>query len=174
MGGQIVECPEPGADSIRQDGSELACKGHLQADPNTHATGRAAGTNHMIYIAVIAVIGIVLLQLTGSIPRDSVGGAMVIAMAVFAGALAVGIHDAWTKRRGLLGWIVNIVASFVGALVAAPLGGMVMVMILLPFMGGTSSLAAAGGPQMLVALTGQMVLTLLGSWGAIWLVNRWR
>jgi hypothetical protein len=34
--------------------------------------------------------------------------------------------------------------------------------------------AAAGGPQMSVALAGQMAITLLGSSGALWLVNRWR
>jgi hypothetical protein len=41
-------------------------------------------------------------------------------------------------------------------------------------MDGSSTLAAAGGPQMSIALAGQMVITLLGSWGALWLVNRWR
>ena len=128
----------------------------------------------MKYIVPIAVIGILLLQLTGSIPLSSVGGAMVIAMAVLVGTLAVAIHEAWTKKRGALGWIVNIVVSFVGAFLVAPLGGMVMVMLLFPFMDGSSSLAAAGGPQMSIALAGQMAITLLGSWGALWLVNRWR
>ncbi|QRG09309.1 hypothetical protein EZH22_14260 [Xanthobacter dioxanivorans] len=128
----------------------------------------------MKYIVSIAVIGILLLQWTGAIPLDSVGGAMVIAAAVFVGALAVAIHEAWTRKRGVLGWIVNIVVSFVGTFLVAPLGGMVMVMLLLPFMDGSSSLAAAGGPQMSVALAGQMAIALLGSWGALWLVNRWR
>jgi hypothetical protein len=53
----------------------------------------------MQYIVLIAVIGILLLQLTGAIPLDSVGGSMVIALAFFAGALAVAIHEAWTKKR---------------------------------------------------------------------------
>ena len=128
----------------------------------------------MIYIVLIAVIGILLLQATGAIPLDSVGGALVIAAAVLAGTLAVAIHEAWTRKRGVVGWIVNIVVSFVGAFLIAPLGGMVMVMFLAPFMDGSSSLAAAGGPQMSIALAGQMAVTLLGSWGALWLVNRWR
>lgn len=128
----------------------------------------------MKYIVPIAVIGILLLQWTGSIPRSSVGGPLTIATAVFAAALAVGIHEAWTKKRGVLGWIVNLVVSLVGVFLAAPLGGFVVVVLLLPFMGGSSSLAAAGGPQMAVALAGQMVISLLGSWGALWLVNRWR
>lgn len=128
----------------------------------------------MKYILPIAVMGVLLLQWTGAIPLDSVGGAMVIAMAVFAGALAVAVHEAWTRKRGLLGWIVNILASLVGAFLIAPLGGMVMMMLLVPFMQGSSSLAAAGGPQMSIALAGQMTITLLGVWGSLWLVNRWR
>jgi hypothetical protein len=127
----------------------------------------------MIYIALIAVIGILLLQGTGSIPLASVGGSMTIGLALLGAAPAVGIHEAWTKKRGVLGWIVNIVVSFVGAFLAAPLGCMVVVMILSPFM-EKSSLAAPGGPVMYVALAGMMVVTLLGAWGALWIVNRWR
>ena len=128
----------------------------------------------MRYIVLIAVIGILLLQLTGAIPLSSVGGPMMIALAFCAAALAVGIHEAWTKKRGVLGWIVNIVVSFVGAFLAAPLGGMVVALLLSPFMGGSTSLAAAGGPVMHVALAGTMIVTLLGSWGALWIVNRLR
>jgi len=128
----------------------------------------------MMYIALIAVIGILLLQLSGAIPLASVGGSMTIALAFLVAALAVGIHEARTKKRGVLGWIVNIVVSFVGAFLVAPPGGMVVAMLLSPFMNGSSSLAAAGGPVMHVALAGMMIVTLLGSWGALWVVNRWR
>ena len=125
----------------------------------------------MIYIALIAVIGILLLQWTGSIPVASVGGSMTIGLAYLVAALAVGIHEAWTKKRGVLGWIVNIAVSFVGALVAAPLGGMVIGLLL---SGGSRSLAAAGGLRFSIALAGGMLVTLLGAWGALWIVNRWR
>jgi hypothetical protein len=127
----------------------------------------------MKYIALIAVIGILLLQLTGSIPPGSVGGSMTIGLAFIVAALAVGIHEAWTQKRGVLGWIVNIVVAFVGVFVAAPLGGMVVVMMLSPFM-DKSSLAATGGPVMSVGLAGGMLVALLGSWGALQIVNRWR
>jgi hypothetical protein len=127
----------------------------------------------MTYIALIAVIGILLLQATGSIPQGSVGGSMTIGLALLAAAPAVGIHEAWTKKRGVLGWIVNIVVSLVGAFLLAPLGGMIIVMILSPFM-DKPSLAATGGPVMSAALVGGMLVTLLGAWGALWIVNRWR
>ena len=105
------------------------------------------------------------------IPLASVGGSMTIGLAFLVAALAVGIHEAWTKKRGVLGWIVNIVVSFVGALLAAPLGGMVIGMMLSD---GSRSLAATGGPRFSVALAGRMLVTLLGAWGALWIVNRWR
>lgn len=127
----------------------------------------------MMYIALIAIIGILLLHSTGAIPLTGVGGAMVIGWALLLAAPAVGIHEAWTKKRGVLGWIVNFVVSLVGAFLFAPLGGMVIVMILSPFM-DKPSLAATGGPVMYFALAGMMLVTLLGSWGALWIVNRWR
>ncbi len=125
----------------------------------------------MMYIALIAVVGILLLQSTGSIPLASVGGSMTIGLAYLVAALAVGVHEAWTKKRGVLGWIVNIVVSFVGVFVAAPIGGMVIGILLSD---GSRSLAATGGLRFSVALVGGMLVTLLGSWGALWIVNRWR
>ncbi|MBI5131902.1 MAG: hypothetical protein HZA66_20875 [Rhodopseudomonas palustris] len=128
----------------------------------------------MPYIALTAVIGILFLQASGAIPPGSVGGPMVIALAVFVGALAVGVHDAWTRKRGVLGWIVNIVVVLAGVFLIAPLGGLVMTMLLGPFVQGSSSLAVAGGAVMAAALAGTMLVTLAGCWGALWVVNKWR
>ena len=125
----------------------------------------------MIYIVLIAVTAIVLLQSSGAIPQSSVGGPIAITLVVFLATLAVGIHEAWTNGRGVLGWIVNIVVSFVGALVAAPIGGMVLALLLSD---GSQSLAATGGARFSIALAGGMLVTLLGAWGALWIVNRWR
>lgn len=127
----------------------------------------------MKYITLIAVFGILLLQYTGAIPQSSVGGPMTIALALFAAALAVGIHEAWTNKRGVLGWVVNIVVSFAGTFLAAEIGSLVME-LMLPLLHFEGSLAAARLPLSYVALTGMMLLTLLGSWGALWIVNRWR
>lgn len=127
----------------------------------------------MAYIALIAVIGILLLHMTGVVPLTGVGGAMTIGLALLLAAPAVGVHEAWTQKRGVLGWIVNLVVSFFGAFLFAPLGGMLIAMILSPFMDGPS-LAATGGLVMYVALAGMMAMVLLGAWGALQIVNRWR
>ena len=128
----------------------------------------------MIYIALIAVIGILLLQWTGSIPLASVGGSLTVGFAYIAAALAVGIHEAWTKKRGVLGWIVNIVVSIVGVFVGAQLGGFLLVIILGLVANVDGSLAKTGGLVMSVALAGGMLFSLLGAWGALQIVNRWR
>lgn len=125
----------------------------------------------MIYIALVSVIGIILLQTMDLIPLASVGGSLVIALAYFAAALAVGIQEAWTRKRGVLGWIVNAVVALIGAFVAVPLAGSVIAIL---FSDGSRSLAATGGPRFSAALACAMLVTLLGAWGAIWVVNRWR
>jgi len=129
----------------------------------------------MIYIVLVAVTAIVLLQSSGAVPQSSVGGPITIALVVFAATLAVGIQEAWTNGRGVLGWIVSVVVAVVGAFAAAPLAGMVMVLVVaLLNPGGGSSLAAIGGPLFDLALAGHMALTLLGAWAALQVVNRWR
>lgn len=125
----------------------------------------------MKVIALIAVSGMLLLQLTGAIPQSVVGGLITVGLAFFAAALAVGIHEAWTKKRGLPGWIVNIVVSLVGALVAVLLGDMVFGTILSD---GSRSVAAIGGLRASVAFGAMMIVTLLGARGALWVVNRSR
>ena len=125
----------------------------------------------MKFIVLIAVIGILLLQWSIDVPLASVGGSMAIGFAFLAAALLVGVHEAWTMTRGVLGWIVNIVVSFLGAFVIAPLGGAVIAIALSD---GSQSLAAAGGPRMTIALVGGMLVTLFAAWGALWVLNRWR
>ena len=80
----------------------------------------------MKYIATIAVITVLLLQFVGAVPQSSVGGPMTLALVFFTAALAVGIHDAWTNNRGVLGWIVSIVTAVVGAFLAAEIGNIAM------------------------------------------------
>ncbi len=135
---------------------------------------RRARDELMTYIVVIAVLCVLILQASGSIPQSSVGGPLTIGLALIVAALVVGLYEAWTQGRGVVGWIVSIVVALLGAFIAAQLGGMIAVMAFSPFMSGSSSLAAAGGPVMYVALTVMTVVTLMGSWAALQIVNRWR
>ena len=99
---------------------------------------------------------------------------MTIALVFLVGALAVGIHEAWTMKRGVLGWIVNIVVAFVGAFLAASIGGPIVAILLGLFFKVEGSLMATGGPVVAFALAGMAIVTLLGSWSALWAVNRMR
>ncbi|UZE51463.1 hypothetical protein [Rhodopseudomonas sp. P2A-2r] len=128
----------------------------------------------MLYIALAAVTAILLLQSTGAIPLASVGGSLTIGLCFLVAALAVGLHEAWTKQRGVLGWIVNVVVTFIGALVGAQFGGLVVVMLIGAIMDVNGSLARTGGLAMSAALAGGMLATLFGAWAALWIVNRWR
>ena len=56
----------------------------------------------MKYIAPIAVIAILLLQFSGAVPQSSIGGPMTLALVFFAGALAVGIHEAWSSSYAIM------------------------------------------------------------------------
>ena len=127
----------------------------------------------MKVIAPIAVLAIILLQWSGSIPQSSVGGPMTIALVFFAAAFAVAIHEAWTMRRGVLGWVVNIVTVFIGAFLAAELGNLVFE-LLLPLVALAGPLVAVPGFLPYGALAVMMLLNLLGAWTALKLVNRWR
>lgn len=137
----------------------------------------------MKVIAAISVLAIILLQASGAVPQSSVGGPMTLAVVFFAAVLAVGIHEAWTKGRGVLGWIVNIPVALVGGFLAAEIGNLafVVVLIVADFTGlmglldlGGGSLAATGGPLLYLALAAMMLVMLLGSWTALQIVNRWR
>lgn len=127
----------------------------------------------MSYIVVAAIIGILILNETGAIPMSSVGGSMVIGLAYLGGVTAVGVHDAWTRRRGCLGWIVSIVVAHAAAILLAPISGMVVVLVLSPFM-TASSLNETGGGVMAAGLAGGMAVTVLIAWGTLRFLDRWR
>ncbi len=127
----------------------------------------------MKYITLIAVAAILLLQLTGAVPQSSVGGPMTLALVFLLAALAVGIHEAWSNKRGVVGWIVSIVAALVGAFLAVSLGGMFME-TMLQYANLQGSLAETQHPLLYLASVGMMLFTLLGSWIALWIVNRMR
>jgi hypothetical protein len=127
----------------------------------------------MKYIALIAVFTLLALELSGSIPQSSVGGPLTIAMVVFAAALAVGIREAWLNRRGVLGWIVSIVTAFVGTFIAAQIAGMFFVTIQ-GLLGVDGALAKTKHPLLYVSMVGTVLISMLGSWLALRIVDRMR
>ena len=124
------------------------------------------------------VIAIMLLQFSGAVPNSSVGGPLTLAVVFLGAAVAVGINEAWSQKRGVLGWIVSIVTALVGAFLAAEIGEIVLVSVLmLMSLAGLhleGSLAVTGGPVLYVSLAAMTLLMLLGSWTALQIVNRWR
>jgi len=115
----------------------------------------------MKYIALIAVITLLLLELSGSIPQSSVGGPITIALVIFAAALAVGIREAWLNKRGVLGWIVSIVTSFVGTFVAAEIGGLLFGTIQ-GLLNVEGALAKTKHPLLYVSMVGMVLISMLG------------
>lgn len=127
----------------------------------------------MKIIALIAVLTVVLLAASGVLPSGSVGGAMVLGVIYLAAACMVGVHDAWTNKRSVLGWIGSIVAALVGGFVGAAASGTLIepLLILVPM---ERSLMASGHPMLYVGLALTMLITLLGAWLALQILNRMR
>lgn len=125
----------------------------------------------MKIIGLLTVMAMVLQGLFGT--RSSVGGPLTMLLIVFVAMLAVAIREAWLNERGALGWLLNIVASVIGGVVAVSLSGMMMDTVR-PYLHLQGSLASSQHPVLYIFLAGATILTLLGSWGTIQLVNRCR
>ncbi len=131
----------------------------------------------MKYITLIAVIAILIIQWSGEVPKSSVGGAMTLAVVYLAAALVVGIHEAWTNKRGVLGWIVSIITAFAGFLVAGLLGGGIMDTVMgfaAIHLNLEGSLAETRHPLLYITSAAMMLFILFGAWLALRAVNRWR
>ena len=124
-------------------------------------------------ITLVGVIGILLIDFAGGIPKSSVGGPLTFLLILFLAMLAVGLHDAWSNKRRVLGWIVSIVCSVIGGFLAVILGGLVIEPIF-PLLELDGPLATSQHPMRYILSAGVMLLTLFGSWVALQIVNRFR
>jgi hypothetical protein len=124
-------------------------------------------------ITLLAVMAILLLELSGAMPKSSVGGPLTITLILLLAMLAVGLYEAWLKKRGALGWIVSIVVAVIGGFVAAIFGSMAMEMIL-PYLHLEGSLASSQHPLLYIFSAGMAILTVLGSWITLQIVSRFR
>lgn len=125
-------------------------------------------------IVLIAVSAIILLELSGAVPNSSVGGPLTRALVFFAAVLAVGLYEAWSKKRGVLGWIVNIIVAVAGGFVAAEIGNVIFELLILSGLRFEGTLADQGGPLLYFMLAAMMLVMLLGAWTALQIANRWR
>lgn len=122
-------------------------------------------------IALLAVLAMILQGVIGT--TLSVGGPLTIMLILFLTMLAVGVYEAWSNKRGALGWIVNIVTVVIGGFVAAILVGMAMEAIL-PYLRLEGSLASSQHPLLYISLAGMAILTVLASWVTLQIANRFR
>jgi hypothetical protein len=124
-------------------------------------------------IALVSILGIVLADLIGAISTSSVDGPMTMLFLFVLAILAVGVHDAWSNGRGVLGWIVSVVVVVLGGFVAVALAGLAVESIL-PLLHLEGSLATSNHLMRYILPAAAMALTLAGSWGALRLVRRFR
>ncbi|MCJ7597313.1 MAG: hypothetical protein MUO41_01545 [Methyloceanibacter sp.] len=127
----------------------------------------------MRLIILIAVTTNLLLELSDALPKSSVGGPMAMMMIVFLAVLALGLYEAWSQKRGVLGWLVSIVASVIGGFFGAAVASAILGTLLSHFSLGVP-LAESQHPLRYIASAGMMLLALLGSWIALQIVNRSR
>jgi hypothetical protein len=122
-------------------------------------------------ITLLAVLAMLLVGFVGS--ESSVGGPMTLVLVVFLVMLAVGIYEAWSNGRGPAGWVLNIVLSVIGGVIAVSLTGMAMEEIItqIHFEG---RLASSHHPMRYIAEVAMAVFTVLGVWIPLWIVNRFR
>ena len=127
----------------------------------------------MRLIILIAVTTILLLELSDALPKSSVGGPMAMMMIVFLAVLALGLYEAWSQKRGVLGWLVSIVASVIGGFFGVAVASAILE-ILLSYLSLGVPLAESQHPLRYIASGGMMLLALLGSWIALQIVTRSR
>ncbi len=127
----------------------------------------------MRIIILIAVLSMVLLEVTDAVPKSSVGGPVTMLFIVFVAVLALALYDAWSQRRGVLGWIVSIFVALVGGYFGLIVGSAILESVLSQLdLGGP--LASSQHPLRYIASAGMMLLALLGAWIALQIASRWR
>ncbi|TFV72126.1 hypothetical protein E4K64_25340 [Bradyrhizobium frederickii] len=122
-------------------------------------------------ITLLAVAAMLLLEVFG--PTSSVGGSMSFMLVFVVVMLAVAIYEAWSTKRGVMGWIVNLFASIVGGLTAVALIGMAMEAVL-PYLRLEGSLASSQHPLKYVVVAAMAIFMVLGSWIPLLVLNRLR
>lgn len=123
----------------------------------------------MKIILLATVVAMVLLGLFGT--DSSVGGSMGMMMVAVVAVLAAGIYDAAAHARGPLGWITSIVVAIIGGFAAIIIFGPVVKEMIVSNISLKGSLASSQHPIKHVAFAAIGAITVLGSWGALAIVE---
>jgi hypothetical protein len=127
----------------------------------------------MKIIILIAVIAMLVIELTDALPKSSVGGPLTMMLIVYLAALVLGLYEAWSQKRDVVGWIVSIVVSVVGGFIGSVVASLILGEVL-SYLSLGVPLVETQHPVRYIASAGMMLLTLLGSWTALQIVNRYR
>jgi hypothetical protein len=123
-------------------------------------------------IAMFAMLAMCVFGLIGT--NASVGGPMTIMMICLVAMLAVGIHEAKAHQRGPLGWLANILVAIVGGFITVTVFNLGIVETMLSGFHFEGSLASTGHPLKYLLLALMALVTVLGAWAPLLLVNRSR
>ena len=119
-------------------------------------------------ITLITVLALIAQDLWGT--QSSVGGSLTILLILVIAIVAVGIHDAWAHRRGVLGWLASLGAAIVGGTAGMVGSGMAFEAII-PYLHLNGSLASSQHPMLYIASAGSAMITVFGCWVALQLVD---
>lgn len=118
-----------------------------------------------ILITLATASSLVLLDYLGMM-KGSVGGAFVVMFVMIIAALVIGMYEAWSMRRGVLGWLLSILIAIVGCM----LGGLVSTTAIEATL---AALRFEGRPGALFGFV-SVIITLSGAWLTLWLAGRFR
>ena len=88
---------------------------------------------------------------------------------LFVAMLAVGIYEAWSNKRGALGWIVSTSPRSLAA--SWPLISVAYMDMILPHLDLEGSLASSQHPLAYVFIAAMAILTVFGSWITLQIVK---
>ena len=118
----------------------------------------------------IGLLTIAATLLSNATNTSSVGGPLTAMFILGLAIWAVGLQQAWSKEVGVLGWIACMVLSTIGGAAGIAISSVMMdtVLDVLHFQG---SLSKSNHPLLYIMSTVMVLLTLIGSWSAIQILN---
>jgi hypothetical protein len=94
--------------------------------------------------------------------------ALLLMLVALGAAAAVGLYEAWSRKRGLLGWILSVAVALVGGFAGAIVTSTVLESAIMV-------VGEKGAPLLqLLGLPVMAGMVLLGSWGALRVASRYR